>query len=281
MKIKVALLFHSLVIASGILLTSLHAATQDGAIDRMVQRLSDNDPEIRKQAVADLTKIGKDAVPALEKLLKEGDLDSQIQAKSVLNKIEWDLGIDSIKKYLGERSSTKDVKIEMIGTRALVTWLPNVRLIEASVKLPKIEDGEPAFDRNVFAIERYGNTFSKIFVGGIYSPSSLVGVLKGYKVLGREQAMDLAGIISEIGASVTGEKPAASRLENKDGTWTLIGQDGEVVAFKVDEKGALSDIVVSSSGEAGEATEKERLEIEKLKLEIEVLKRQLSEKKNQ
>jgi len=94
--------------------------------------------------------------------------------------------------------------------------------------------------------------------------------------------MDLAGIISEISFAITGEKTSGARLENKEGTWKIFIQDGETVSLTTDEKGFLVDIV-TSSGDAPEVSEKERLEIEKLKLDIQVQKKVLEnlEKKDQ
>ncbi len=74
----------SLLLATLVLLTPAFLVAQEN-IDQLIEQLGDDDIEVRDKAQAELEKIGKPAVEALEKAAKDEDPERRARAQSILS----------------------------------------------------------------------------------------------------------------------------------------------------------------------------------------------------
>lgn len=60
---------------------------EDARIRELIDRLSDDEIRVREKAAADLVDLGKEAVPALQRLTLSGDIELQSRAATILRRI--------------------------------------------------------------------------------------------------------------------------------------------------------------------------------------------------
>lgn len=262
-------------------------------VQRLIQALGDDSKEERDKAVADLVRIGRPALDALQKATKSSDSEVRALAAQAVEKIEWGAGTDKLKKYVKEHFDD-NANPEVSKLKALAKWFPDTRFYE--VAQAPAAGGAVAImgmqgPRSVFAVRKHEDGFYRLVVKGITSPDSVKALLGKQKIVLRDSDaaldfaiafMDLAGV-GQANAMAVWAGGGGSRLERTEDGWSLQASGTQLV-FKVDKEGTLVDLVPSSNpyfqfglsaGADKGSAEKEKLEVEKLKLEIELLKRQI------
>ncbi len=278
----------------------LAAAGQDEErIRKLIQDLGDPGKEERDRAVTELAKIGRPALPALQKARESGDAEVKALAARAVEKIEWG-GLDRLTAYAKDHLD-EGAKVELSKVKSLARWFPDTRFYEVAGAAPAggaaAMMGMPG-PRSLFAVRKYEDGFQRLLVRNIYCSASIKAFIARQKIVlaDEEAALDFALAYTDLYASGAGANPAAmmmaggaSRLERTEEGWALdAGGYGTGVLFKTDKAGLLLEIAQGlanpyaqfglSPGREKDPEERAKLELEKLKLEIELLKRQAEKK---
>lgn len=279
------------------LLASLAAPSQDDErVQKLIQGLGDPSKEERDKAVKELAKIGRPALPALQKATSSGDAEVKALAVQAIEKIEWG-GADRLRRYAKEHLD-EAANVEPSKIKSLARWFPDARFYEVAGAAPP--GGAAAMmgmqgPRSLFAVRKFEDGFQRLMVKGIYCSSSIKAFIGRQKIVlaDEDAALDFALAFMDLyvaGASANATRMmmgGASRLEKTDEGWALAGGGyGVDVVFKTDKAGTLLEVgqsTVNPYAQFGlamgrDSEEKTKLEVEKLKLEVELLKRQLEKK---
>jgi len=274
----------------------LSAPQDDERVQKLIQALGDSSKEERDKAVKELVKVGRPALPALQKATSSPDSEVKALAAQAIERIEWG-GVDKLKRYAKEHLD-EAANVELSKIKSLARWFPDTRFYEVAGAAPP--GGAAAMmgmqaPRSLFAVRKFEDGFQRLMVKGIYCSASIKAFIGRQKIVlaDEDAALDFALAFMDLymaGASANATAMmlgGASRLEKTEEGWALDAAGyGANVVFKTDKAGTLLEVGQSAANPYAqlglsmgrESEEKTKLEIEKLRLEVEVLKRQLEKK---